>query len=171
MKSKPMNLIILCSDEMRGDCLGIMGNPDIRTPNLDCFGENSVVLDRHYTCHGKCVPARVALMTGRYSHTDGYRTIYQHLPPDTPDVLLALKKLGYQSAVFGKNHCWETMFEGYVDYHSWKDHYKTQYDDQKKLLDAYQPKGIRPTLQLEDGFDYAGERQTHTDAIYTDYAP
>ena len=76
MSDKPLNLVILTCDEMRGDCQGYAGNPDCKTPSLDRFAERGVVFDSHFAVHGKCVPSRIAMVTGRYCHTDGYRTIW-----------------------------------------------------------------------------------------------
>ncbi|MFO8007438.1 MAG: sulfatase-like hydrolase/transferase [Candidatus Brocadiia bacterium] len=131
MPDRPKNVIILSSDEMRGDCPGYMGNPDCETPNLDRFAERTVAFRQHYTVFPKCVPARIAMMTGRYCHTDGFRTIYQHLPNDQPDVLATLKRHGYETALFGLNHCWENVYgedhnapgSAYVDYHSFTKDY------------------------------------------------
>ena len=122
------NVVVLTSDEMRGDCPGFMGNPDCRTPNLDALAQRGVVFDRHFTVHGKCVPSRIAMMTGRYCHTDGFRTIHQHLPPGDPNLMGFLRAQGYETAVFGHNHVWEDLFfgeekdkprsDGAADYHS-----------------------------------------------------
>lgn len=130
MSSQPLNVIILTSDEMRGDCPGFMGNPECQTPHLDRFAERGIVFENHFTVHGKCVPSRIAMMTGRYSHTDGFRTITQHLPPDDPNLLSLLRAHGYETAVFGINHVWETLHDskqphvGYADYHSFVGHYQ-----------------------------------------------
>lgn len=129
MPQRPKNLIIITSDEMRGDCPHFMGNPDCQTPGLDAFARRAVVFNNHFAVHGKCVPSRISMVTGRYCHTDGFRTINQHLPPDQPNLLGALKARGYESAVFGLNHVWETLFasneksQGYADYHSFVGHY------------------------------------------------
>lgn len=168
MAKVPKNLIILCSDEMRGDCLGIMGNPDVKTPNLDAFANEAVLFDKHFTCHGKCVPSRAALMTGRYSHTDGFRNIFYDIPESMPNVLGRLKELGYESAVFGKNHCWEKMLDGYVDYNSWKGAYGEYYNRKKAAMDALQ--STMSGLQMEDGFEYRGMSDPFPDEIYTDQA-
>jgi len=163
MSERPRNLIILSSDEMRGDCPGFMGNPDCKTPNLDRFAERGVVFRNHYTVHGKCVPSRIAAMTGRYCHTDGFRTIQQHLSNDQPDVLSLLKKHGYESALFGHNHCWENVYgeehnpkgASFVDYHSFTD------GEFRALLERDWPSpppgpdSVTP-MELEDGYDYRG---------------
>ncbi|MCC5848800.1 MAG: sulfatase-like hydrolase/transferase [Verrucomicrobia bacterium] len=137
------NLIIVTVDEMRGDCLGLnCGWPDVHTPNMDAFGQRGVNLTRHFTPFPKCVPARISLTTGRYTHTDGYRNIFQHLPASQPDLLSHLIEAGYQTALFGKNHCWENVLEAShtppelapdqkghrLDEHSWTNGYKRIYD-------------------------------------------
>lgn len=168
MSLQAPNLIVLCSDEMRGDCLGCLGNPDIRTPHLDAFAGRSVLFERHYTNHGKCVPARIAMMTGRYSHTDGFRTIQQHLAAGSPDVLLKLKERGYQSAVFGKNHCWEEMFEGYVDHHSWDETYKPFFDDWEEK--KKESRRVPEPRELEGTYDHRGCARNFPDEIYAEQA-
>jgi choline-sulfatase len=137
MPSEPMNLIVITSDEMRGDVPGFMGNPDCRTPNLDRFAGRAVAFRNHFTVHGKCVPSRIAMITGRYSHTDGFRTIQQHLPPEQPSLGNALKDRGYEMAYFGHNHIWEDFWgenikgKGYPDYHSYTEGYFQEMLDRK----------------------------------------
>ena len=36
MDKRP-NIILLMADQMRGDCLGIAGHPDVKTPFLDAL--------------------------------------------------------------------------------------------------------------------------------------
>lgn len=106
MERRP-NLLILCSDELRGDCLGCMGNPDIRTPHVDALARRGMLFRKHFATFPKCVPSRVSLVTGRYTHTDGYRTITQHMPPGEVNLLTRVREAGYETALFGKNHCWD----------------------------------------------------------------
>lgn len=124
----PYNVVVLTSDELRADCVGFMGNPVCRTPHLDRFAERATVFEWHFAVHGKCVPSRIAMMTGRYPHTDGYRTIFQHLPKGEPNLMSFLRRHGYETAVFGHNHVWDDLFcgeekekersEGAAEYHS-----------------------------------------------------
>ena len=109
---RPPNLLILCADQFRGDMLGANGlNADVRTPHMDAVASRGVNFRRHFTTFPKCVPARVSMMTGRYTHTDGYRTITQLMPPGTPDLASHLKSRGYQLFEFGRNHCWQGMLD------------------------------------------------------------
>lgn len=125
---KLRNVIVITADELRADATGFMGNPDCRTPNLDRLAARGTVFERHFSVHGKCVPSRVAMLTGRYTHTDGFRTIHEHLPVGAPNVMQALREAGYECAVFGLNHLWADLFpgeekdqprsRGAADYHS-----------------------------------------------------
>ncbi len=117
---------------MRGDCPGFMGNKDCQTPNLDRLAGKSVIFNKHFTVHGKCVPSRIAMMTGRYSHTDGIRTINHTnlLKPGDPNLLETLKEHGYETAYFGHNHVFENLLNGknkkgenVADYHSFTEDY------------------------------------------------
>lgn len=132
MKENRLNLIVISSDEMRGDCPGFMGNPDCNTPNLDCLAQKGVIFTNHFTVHGKCVPSRVAMMTGRYSHTDGFRTVNgtNLLKPGEPNLLETLRGYGYETAYFGHNHVFENLMNGKnrkgenaSDYHSFSEGY------------------------------------------------
>jgi len=126
------NLIVISCDELRGDTPSFMGNPDCKTPNLDNFAEKSVVFANHFTVHGKSLPSRIAMMTGRYSHTDGFRTIMDDnlLPEGDPNLLECLKLHGYETAYFGHNHVFQNLYNGNnkkgentPDYHSFTDDY------------------------------------------------
>jgi arylsulfatase A-like enzyme len=124
-RARPRNLIILHADELRGDCVGFAGNREVSTPHLDAFAAQATVLDRHFTVHPKCVPSRVAMMTGRYAHSDGVRTVMEEnlLPASQPDLMKTLSAHGYETAVFGLNHCWADFWNGnkphgMVDWHA-----------------------------------------------------
>ncbi|MFP4144424.1 MAG: sulfatase-like hydrolase/transferase [Phycisphaeraceae bacterium] len=118
MAEKPRNVIILCPDEQRGDAAGFMGNPDIKTPNMDRLAQRSAIFERHMTTFPKCVPARCSLMTGRYTHTDGWRSVSQALEPGQPELMSHLRERGYETAVFGKNHCWDEANWDALDFSS-----------------------------------------------------
>lgn len=158
----PTNLVILHADELRGDCVGFAGNADVRTPILDALAAESTVLERHFTVHPKCLPSRVAMMTGRYAHADGIRTVMDEneLPSGRPDLMASLARAGWQTAVFGHNHCWSDFWNGnrphgVVDWHS----YVPPFDRITAAERPVPPPGGRPDApRLDDGFDLLGRR-------------
>ncbi len=156
------NSVILMADEMRADAVGFMGNPDCRTPHLDRFAAQGIVFEQHFAVHGKCVPSLISMQTGRYAHTDGFRTIHQHLPPGQSNLLQLLhENYRYETAVFGINHTWEALFEtneggrGISDYHSLTGHY---HEMAFAAYDSPAPgTGARTPLDLDDHhFHYGG---------------
>lgn len=63
MDTRP-NLILLVADQFRGDCLGIDGHPDVKTPHLDSLAAEGVRFPNAYSACPSCVPARACLYTG-----------------------------------------------------------------------------------------------------------
>jgi arylsulfatase A-like enzyme len=106
--SLPPNILIITADELRGDCTGFAGNRDVRTPHLDQLAASGTVLEKHFVPFPKCVPSRVAMLTGRHPHTDGLRTVKEanHVPAGRPNLVECLRHNGYETAVLGLNHVW-----------------------------------------------------------------
>src|SRR5581483_8669787 len=76
------NILILMADQLRSDCLGTNGAPICRTPHLDRLAQGGVSFQRAYCVTPLCTPARAALFTGRYPHSNGLwaNTHYPHTP-------------------------------------------------------------------------------------------
>ena len=70
MGKKP-NILFIFSDQHRGDTLGSVGHPVIKTPNLDKLAKEGVVFRRCYTNSPLCVPARSTLASGLYVNQHG----------------------------------------------------------------------------------------------------
>ena len=59
MDKRP-NIILLMADQMRGDCLGIAGHPDVKTPFLDALAAEGVRYENAYSACPtwlRCIPA------------------------------------------------------------------------------------------------------------------
>ena len=79
MDKRP-NIILLMADQMRGDCLGIAGHPDVKTPFLDALAAEGVRYENAYSACPTCVPARATLYTGMSQEHTG-RVGYEDLSP------------------------------------------------------------------------------------------
>ena len=62
--AKQPNIVLIMTDEWRGDCLGIAGHPDVKTPYLDTLASKGVLFSHAYSSCPTCVPARAVLHTG-----------------------------------------------------------------------------------------------------------
>ena len=79
MDKRP-NIILLMADQMRADCLGIVGHPDVKTPFLDSLAAEGVIYPNAYSACPTCVPARATLYTGMGQKKTG-RVGYEDLVP------------------------------------------------------------------------------------------
>lgn len=99
------NLILITTDQQRGDCLGINGNRLIETPNLDHLAARGVNFRRAYSTCPVCIPARRTLLSGQSPDSHGlrgYRDGLDYHPPATLPGLLGAA--GYQTQLIGKLH-------------------------------------------------------------------
>ena len=70
------NILFLMTDQMRGDCMGIAGHPDVKTPYLDSLAVTGDYFPNAYTACPSCIAARASLMTGldpRHTGRVGYK--------------------------------------------------------------------------------------------------
>ena len=106
MTERP-HVVLVCVDEMRADAMGAAGNEHIDTPNLDDLARGGYHFTRAYSATPTCVPARVAMFTGkspslhgRYGYREGVS-----FPEAYPVTLQStLRKSGYQTFAVGKMH-------------------------------------------------------------------
>ncbi len=103
---KPLNVILLVTDDQGYADVGYVGNPHILTPQLDELSTESIIFDNFHT-GTTSAPTRSGLMTGRYGnatgvwHTIGGRSL---LDLEEYTIAEAFKDSGYTTAQFGKWH-------------------------------------------------------------------
>lgn len=104
-KNRQPNILLVMTDQMRGDCMGIDGHPDVKTPYLDNLAARGVRYTNAYTACPSCIPARCALHTGLKQENHG-RVGYQDRVPWEYPVTMAgeLAKAGYYTQCVGKMH-------------------------------------------------------------------
>lgn len=97
------NIILIMTDQQRGDCLGIEGHPVLQTPCLDWIARSGNRFVNAYAACPVCVPARRTLMTGQRPATHGTVGNYETWLRGTtlPE---ALGDSGYQTHLCGKLH-------------------------------------------------------------------
>lgn len=99
------NVILLCVDQWRGDCLGVAGHPVVHTPYLNDFCLQGCRFDSAYSAVPSCIAARASLLTGLSPKTHG-RIGYQDGVPWNYETYLAgeFTRHGYQTQAIGKMH-------------------------------------------------------------------
>ncbi|MEG0179337.1 MAG: sulfatase-like hydrolase/transferase [Oscillospiraceae bacterium] len=67
-------IVLIMTDTTRKDMLGCYGDERMKTPNLDALAAEGLRYENAYTCQPVCGPARSALFTGTFPHTNGMVT-------------------------------------------------------------------------------------------------
>ena len=63
------NILWICTDQQRWDTIGALGNPYVRTPNLDKLCREGVAFDHAFCQSPICTPSRSSFLTGYYPST------------------------------------------------------------------------------------------------------
>ena len=105
---KPMNLLVIMSDQHNRRMLGCYGHDIVQTPNLDRLAAQGTLFTDAYTPSPVCVPARAAFATGKYVHQigtwdnaiayDGRIPSWHHLLRDRGHHVVSIGKLHFRSA-------------------------------------------------------------------------
>jgi choline-sulfatase len=102
--SRAPNIVLVMSDQHRGDMLGCAGDFGVLTPALDRLAGEGVRFSR-VSCQGPlCMPARASFMTERYVRDHGVYTNWAEISPESPTYVWALREAGYHTALLGKAH-------------------------------------------------------------------
>lgn len=100
----PRQILFIMTDTTRFDMLGCYGNPDMKTPRLDALASRGVRFERAYTCQPVCGPARSALFTGLFPHSNGSFANSMPLGDNVKTVGQRLRDHGIDAAYIGKWH-------------------------------------------------------------------
>jgi len=109
------NILLLVSDDHRGDAIAALGEPLLRTPHWDALIARGVCFTRNRHQGGNsgavCVPTRAALHSGRGVHRctiDQFRRgdleATSTLRPDSPTLGQTFGAAGYDTFMTGKWH-------------------------------------------------------------------
>lgn len=139
------NILLIMPDQMRGDCLSLARHPVLLTPNIDEIGGQGAFFTHAYTTCASCIPARRALLTGRYPANNGMVGYQEGVPIQSPTLPECLRRAGYATAIAGRYMHQSPYTSGYG--------YETRIlgstyiadDDYARMLDAAAPNygGIR----------------------------
>ena len=104
-KEKP-NIILFYVDDLGWMDLSCQGSKFYETPNIDKLAADGLTFTNAYTAHPRCLPARYALLTGRYPGRGLFTPKKGDggLKPEDVTVAEALHAGGYKTFFIGKWH-------------------------------------------------------------------
>lgn len=161
---KQPNVVMICVDEWRGDCLSAAGHPYLQTPYLDELAGDGTRFSHGYSATPTCVPARVALFTGQSQETHGRVGYLDGVPFEVAHPVATLpgefRAAGYHTQAIGKMHVWPErarigfddvlLHDGFLHFARAKHHRQFEFFDDYVPWLRRQP-GSTPT---DDYFDH-----------------
>ena len=102
--SHPPNILLIVTEQHRGDCLGIEGHPVLLTPNMDAIAQQGARLTRFYSACPSCIAARRSILCGQTPQTHGLVGYHDAVLWDPPHTLPGmLRDHGFQTAFIGRS--------------------------------------------------------------------
>jgi arylsulfatase A-like enzyme len=98
------NILFIFADDHAYQAIGAYGSVINETPSIDRIAEEGMVFDRCLVTNSICGPSRAVILTGKYSHLNGFRRNGQRFDGSQQTFPKLLQKAGYQTAVVGKWH-------------------------------------------------------------------
>ena len=101
------NIIVFLTDDLGYGDIGCYGNPIIKTPHIDKFAEEGVLLTDCHSGGTVCSPSRAAILTGRNPYRSGFFYIASgntYLQEEEVTIAEILKDRGYETSFWGKWH-------------------------------------------------------------------
>lgn len=102
--AKQPNLLIVVADDLNKDSVGVYGNKDVKTPNIDRLASQGMRFNLAYTSTAMCAPTRQQMYTGLYPVRSGAYPNHSKVKPGTKSLVHYLKALGYRVGLSGKRH-------------------------------------------------------------------
>ncbi len=109
------NIVFIFSDDHACQAVSAYGSELIATPHLDRLAAEGMRFDRCVVTNSICGPSRAVILTGKYSHRNGFRDNASRFDGQQMTFVRALRQAGYATAIFGKWH----LVSDPVDFDAW----------------------------------------------------
>lgn len=103
MDKKP-NILFIMSDDHAAHAMSCYGSKINVTRNIDRIAEEGMRFDNCFCTNSICSPSRAAILTGKYNHLNGVKSINDHFDGRQQTFPKLLREEGYQTAMIGKWH-------------------------------------------------------------------
>jgi arylsulfatase A-like enzyme len=98
------NIIFIFSDDHAYQAISAYGSKLVQTPNIDRIAQQGAIFKNALVTNSICGPSRATLLTGKYSHINGYTLNEKKFDVEQQLFPALLQQSGYQTAWIGKWH-------------------------------------------------------------------
>lgn len=98
------NILMIYADDHAYQAISAYGSKINETPNLDRIAREGARFDNCFVTNSICGPCRAVILTGKYSHLNGFYRNGNTFDGSQQTFPKLLQKAGYQTAVIGKWH-------------------------------------------------------------------
>ncbi len=98
------NILFIFSDDHAYQAISAYDSKINTTPHIDRIANEGMRFDRCQVTNSICGPSRAVILTGKYSHLNGFRQNGNKFDGSQQTFPKLLRKAGYQTAIYGKWH-------------------------------------------------------------------
>ncbi|WP_179333506.1 sulfatase family protein [Winogradskyella costae] len=160
-KKRP-NIVYIMADDHAEQAISAYGHPISKlapTPNIDRIAVEGALFKNNFCTNSICGPSRAVVLTGKFSHANGFRMNGDQFDGSQQTFPKLLQKAGYNTAVIGKWHLHD-LPQGF-DY--WKiltdqgNYYNPDFieiNDATKVADTTRIEGYATDIITQNGIAY-----------------
>ena len=98
------NILFIMTDDHTTQAMSCYGRRLIQTPNMDRIAGEGIRFDNCYATNALSGPSRACILTGKFSHENGFTDNASIFDGDQQTFPKLLQQAGYQTAIVGKWH-------------------------------------------------------------------
>ncbi|WP_253271470.1 sulfatase [Flavihumibacter sp. ZG627] len=99
------NIVLIISDDHAYQAISAYGSKLATTPNIDRIAKQGAIFNKAYVTNSICGPSRAVILTGKYSHKNGFKDNENSTFDANQDSFIKqLRTNGYQTGWVGKYH-------------------------------------------------------------------
>ncbi|NGP45440.1 sulfatase [Bacillaceae bacterium SIJ1] len=163
MNQQRPNIVFIMSDDHAAHAMSCYGSKINETPNIDRIANEGMRFDNCFCTNSICAPSRAAILTGKYNHECGVRTLDEPFDARQQSLPKIFQENGYQTAMIGKWHLGHGGISDPQGFDYWNVFVNQGFYHQPKMIEMGEEKvfqGYATDLVTDFSMDWLDNRDT-----------